>query len=93
MLQKKAEDLLADYIEIKSPNDLHAIVDDLRRNFIEKGLLRQVDGECSIDQIQRGKPFPDDLITMRFATIPGETIYTLVCETHHGSGGAFRRGL
>lgn len=87
---KKAEDLLAELIEIRTPKVLFQVVDSLK-DFIQKGLIKEISGTCSIYQIQEGKKFPDDLLNIEFVTIPGGTRYLLSCETYHGTGGVFKR--
>lgn len=87
---KSAEELLAEYIEIRSPKVLYSVVDSLK-DFINQGLLKEISGTCSIFEIQEGKPFPDDLINIEFKTQPGSTKYLLSCETYHGVGGVFKK--
>ena len=88
---EKAEDLLAEVIEIKSPKVLFDVVGSLKE-FIQKGLIKEIPGgTCTLNQIQEGQPFPDDLMNIEFVTIPGGTKYLLSCETFHGLGGVFKR--
>ena len=87
---KTAEELLTDYYEIKSPNALYQIADSLKY-FLQKGLIREMPGTCSVFDISVGQPFPDDIINIEFETIPGETRYLLSCDTYHGAGGIFKR--
>lgn len=87
---EKAENLLAEYIEIKSPKVLFEVVESLR-DFVKKGLLKETGGTCSLNQVQAGQPFPADLINIEFSTVPGGTKYFLSCETYHGAGGVFKR--
>ena len=87
---ESAEELLADYIEIRSPKILYSIVESLK-GFIDRGLLKEISGTYSINDIQEGKPFPDDLINIEFKSQPGNTKYLLSCETYHGAGGVFKK--
>jgi len=87
---KSAEELLAEHIEIKSPKVFHSVVDSLK-DFINRGLLKEVSGTCSLCEIEEGKPFPDDLINIEFKTEPGGSKYLLSCETYHGVGGVFKK--
>lgn len=87
---EKAEDLLAELIEIGSPKVLFEVVDSLK-DFVQKGLIREIPGMCALQEIQEGKPFPDDLLNIEFVTFPGGTKYLLSCETYHGVGGIFKR--
>jgi hypothetical protein len=86
--QDIAENLLSDFIDIRSPGKLFDVVESLQ-SFVQKGLLRQKLGTVPLNAIQRGTPFPDDIISIEFETIPGRTTYYLSCETYHGMGGAF----
>lgn len=83
------EDLIADYISIKYPGELYAVVNDLK-DFIQKGILREISGTCSIYDITEGHTWPADIISIQFETINGVK-YILSCETYHGFGGAFKR--
>lgn len=87
---KTAEDLLTDYYEINSPNTLYQIVDSLKE-LLQKGLIKEMHGTCSVFDISVGQPFPNDIINIEFDTIPGGTRYLLSCDTYHGAGGVFKR--
>jgi hypothetical protein len=87
---KTAEELLTDYYEIDSPSSLYQIADSLKE-FLQKGLIREVPGPCSVSEISAGQPFPDDIINIEFETIPGGTRDLLSCDTYHGAGGIFKR--
>ena len=83
-----AEEILADFIEINSLALLFWVAEDLR-SLIARGLLRQVSGEVSIQDIVQSKPLPA-VIGIEFETVPGKTKYRLGCETDPG-GGSFKR--
>lgn len=87
---KCTEDLLADYIPIRSPGELYEVIDDLR-DYNQKGMLREIGGTCSINDIKKGQPWPVDIITIEFETIPNGVKYRLDCEVYHGYGGVFKR--
>ena len=89
-MSQKAENLLADLIEIKTPQRLYDVAESLR-DFISKGLLREIPGENTVHKIVNGQPFPDDLINIEFETVPGGTKYLLSCETYKGMGGVFKK--
>lgn len=86
----RAEDLLADRIEIRSGKMLLEVAESLRE-FIQKGLLKQVGGSTRIEDLREGSPWPDDIIEQEFETIPGGARYRLSCETYHGRGGIWER--
>lgn len=87
---RTAEEILADQIEIQSPTALLEIIKDLHE-LIDCGLLRQKSGNVFIKDFAQAPPFPADVISMVFETIPEGTLYELNCETYHGSGGLFKR--
>ena len=87
---ENVEDLLSDFIEIKSPGLLYDVVDSLN-DFVKLGLIRQISGRVRLEDIKRGLPFPDDIIEISLETITNRTRYHLNCETYHGMGGAFWR--
>jgi hypothetical protein len=87
---KKTEGLLAEKISIHSPAILFEVAESLRE-FIQKGLIKENGGTCSISEIIHGRPYPDDIINIEFETVPGKTKYLLSCETYHGFGGVFKK--
>ena len=87
---KSDQALFAAYFEIKSPSDLYQIAESLK-DFLQKGLIMEMPGPCSVLDVASGKPFPADLIHIEFGTIPGGTKYLLSCDTYRGAGGVFRR--
>jgi hypothetical protein len=89
---KKSEDILCDYIPIRSSAALSDVAKDLSE-LVEQGLLVQVKGTHQLKELL---VFPLDLsdgpdVDMEFRTVPGNTKYTLACETDRGLGGEFRR--
>jgi hypothetical protein len=89
-MTRVAEELLAEHIDIHSPALLFDVAASLR-DFIAQGMLREVGGNCSVKDIQKGKSWLDDIILIEFETVPGGTRYLLSCETHHGRGGVFKK--
>lgn len=89
----KAKDLLTDYYEIESPAQLEALLNNLKNQFIDRGLLKELSGEISISEILgriRGKRTLPDILSVEFETIPGKAKYVLNCDTYHG-GGIFKK--
>jgi hypothetical protein len=81
---------LSDFIKIKLPDTLFALVESLKE-FVAKDHLIEVAGNCKLADIEKGKPWPDDLIHIEFETVPHQTRYLLSVETYHGSGGQFKK--
>jgi hypothetical protein len=44
-------------------------------------------GNCNPADIQKGKPWPNDVIEMQFQHRESQRCYRVVCETYHGAGG------
>lgn len=85
---KNLEDILPEHFLIRSPQNLLEIVDILK-NLMGKGLVEEIQGTCSVSDIQEGQPFPDDLINIEFKSLKGVR-YILSCETYRGAGGVFK---
>lgn len=87
---KAAEELLCDYISIRTPGTLSAIAKDLKQ-LENQGLLVQVGGNYKLkDLLAFPLGFSRD-VDMTFKTVPGNSIYTLRCETDKGLGGEFKK--
>lgn len=87
---KSAEELLCDYIPIQSPGTLSDIAKDLKQ-LEDQGLLIQVSGNYKLlELLVFPLRFSHD-VDMIFKTVPGNTIYTLSCETDKGLGGEFKK--
>jgi hypothetical protein len=91
MIKDRAEDVLTNQVDIKLPETLFKIADELRE-LISRGLLVQTGGSTPIDSLKRGEPFPDDIVDMEFETLPDRTKYELFCDTYHGRGQFWRDG-
>jgi hypothetical protein len=89
-MSKEKEWLLTEDIEIVTPKDFFKVVHELKR-LVSNGDLLEAGGTCSLSAIQEGKPWPDDLINIKFITTPGNKKYILSCETFHGMGGIFKQ--
>jgi hypothetical protein len=86
----RAEDMLAEKIIINSPQVLFDVVESLRE-FVGNGLIKETGGTCSLSDVVRGRPYPDDVINIEFEPVPGGAKYLLSCETYHGFGGVFKK--
>ena len=87
---KTAEELLCDYIPIHTPGTLSDIAKDLKQ-LEDQGLLVQVSGNYKLkDLLVFPLRFSRD-VDMTFKTVPGNSIYTLSCETDKGLGGEFKK--
>ncbi len=89
-MAQEAEKLLAEFIEIRTPQMLVEVAKSLSE-FIEMGLLKEISQDISVREILDGPPFPDDLINIEFVTVPGGSKYLLSCETYKGFGGIFKK--
>jgi hypothetical protein len=89
----RAEDSLVERVSISSLQEFVKLLEDLDANFLIPGLLVQIEGDCSVEQIlewhSSGKDLPD-IVNSVFETVPGKTRYLLSCDTYHG-GGVFER--
>ena len=86
---EKADDLLANLIEIETPGMLVDVAKSLCE-FLDKGLIKEVSSGTSLRDI-KGVVFLEDLINFEFVTVPGGTKHLLSCETDRGLVGAFRK--
>jgi hypothetical protein len=81
-------DSLMDSIRIDSPSRLGEVASSLLP-YLRQGTLEQVSGDASLDEIAQGQW--GDLVAMAFRCTTCGSLYELVVETYHGSGGAWRR--
>jgi hypothetical protein len=84
----KTEDLLVESFSIKTPGELLSLLADLKENFLDKGLLVQVEGLDPVDeliQLIKEKRWPE-YIDLTFETIPERTQFKLMCNSERGGG-------
>jgi len=79
-------DEISKTIKIINPNEYISIVEQAK-NFVVGGILILLNGTCSLDEIGKGKPWPDDIIRHMFKCTDCGRVFTLGVETYHGSGG------
>lgn len=84
------EEQLADCIEYSTLSKFLKVVKSVQE-FVAAGVLRQVDGNCSVFDIQDDQPWPADSIVVYFESSPSKIKYILSCDTYHGSGGYFKK--
>jgi hypothetical protein len=75
-------------IRIAHPYEYFHIADQIKE-IINEGTMELVKGNCDFFAIEKGKPFPDDLLFHQFKCTTCNRKFELSVETYHGSGGAW----
>lgn len=76
-------------IIIKQPYEYFHYVNEVRAA-INQGTLVLIDGNCNLDRIAYGKPWPNDYIYHIFKCPNCSVKFILCVETYHGSGGHWK---
>jgi hypothetical protein len=76
-------------IKIGHPHELHNLLDDIKEIINEKAMSLE-ESNCNIDDIERNKPWPDDLIELVLKCSYCGQKFVLSVETYHGSGGSWK---
>ena len=71
--------------KIKRPNEYYKIIEQVGEK-INRGKFILIKGTCSLDEIKRDKPFPDDIIQHKFKCISCGSIFELFVDSYHGGG-------
>lgn len=73
-------------IQIRHPYEYFNLIEQVKI-IIEEGTLVLVEGNCNLEDIKKGSPFPDDILYHSFKCTKCSQRFSLSVETYHGSGG------
>jgi hypothetical protein len=73
-------------ITIKYPYEYFNLVEQLKE-ILEQRTLLLLDGNCDLNDLKSGNPYPNDYIYHIFKCSKCNSKYKLAVETYHGTGG------
>ena len=79
-------DGLSETIRIEHPYEYFNLVEQIKK-YITSGLLSILEGNCDFNDISKGNPWTDDVISHTFKCTHCIRTFELTVETYHGSGG------
>ncbi|SEO40930.1 hypothetical protein [Paenibacillus sp. OV219] len=81
-------DGFSERINIAHPYEYFNIVEQVKE-VLKQGTLEIIKGNCDFFSLQKGQPFPDDVLYHLFKCTSCNRKFELSVETYHGSGGAW----
>jgi hypothetical protein len=75
-------------IYINHPYEYFHMAEQIKAILIE-GTMELVQGNCDFFSLEKGKPFPDDVLFHKFKCNTCKREFELSVETYHGSGGVW----
>ena len=80
---------LHENIEIKHPYEYYNLVEQIKV-MTQEGALILMEGNCNVDDIDKNKPFPDDVPYHVFKCNHCESRFSLCVDTYYGGGGSWK---
>ena len=81
-------DGFSETIKIEHPYEFFNIVEQVRV-VLNEGTMKVIEGNCNLDDIRQGRPFPEDVTYHVFQCTNCGRKFSLCVETYHGSGGSW----
>lgn len=75
-------------VVISQPHEYFDLLKQVKELLAERTMIYST-GTCPLDEIQEGKPWPDDFISHVFQCASCGLEFELSVETYHGSGGSW----
>ena len=85
-------DSLCETIRIEHPYQYYSIIDQIK-TMITNNILELVEGNCDLNQIDRGKPWPNDVHYHVFQCSSCKQKFSLFVQAYQGSGGCWETSI
>lgn len=80
---------LTETIRIEHPYEYFNIISQVK-TLIREGSITLEQSNCKLEDVEKGKPFPDDILYHVFKCTYCGQMFELCVETYHGSGGNWK---